>query len=269
MTASFESARARRYLLGDVNSEESATLEQEFFDHPDVLDRVAAAEDDLIEDYLGNHLSALDRVRFERSYLAAEHHRVRVETIRRLMARAAPASRRRVTGYAPWLALAASLLIVGSVVWWEFSPFGRRSADVAGGAPQPAPVVAREENRRQPAAPPRVFALTVSPVTVRSGSDSPIVVIPAGTDLVALRLETDGEPRSFTPRRAVVRLVSGGDIWQGPVAADADRSPGVVARVDVPAANLPADDYLLTLYGTDSTLKEVEWTQYFLRVRSR
>jgi hypothetical protein len=268
MTASTESVRARRYLLGDVNSDESAALEQEFFEHPDTVDRISAVEEDLIEDYLGNQLTAADRDRFERWYLSAEHHRVRVDTIRRLMAKAAPASRRPLTGYRPWLALAASLLIVGSLVFWEFSPVGRKSTEVASGAPSPAPAVARPEGS-QPAAGPRIFAVTVSPMTIRGGSDSAGIVIPTRTEVVALRLESDGEPRSLTPRRAVVRLVSGGDVWQGPATADADRSAGILARVEVPSVNLAANDYLLTLYGTDATGKEVEWTQYFLRVRGR
>jgi hypothetical protein len=274
MTLSFEAARARRYLLGNASSEESAAIEQDFFEHPDAVDRVAAAEEDLIEDYLADHLNAADRVRFEGSYLASEPHRVRVETVRRLMARAMPASRRRVTSYTPWLALAASVLIAGSVAVWILSPFGKRSADVASNmatkqtpAAQPIP-----EPTRQPAATPRVFALTVSPAAVRGSSDSPAIVIPAGTDLVALRLESDGEPRGLTPRRVAVRLVTGRTVWEGAVgelATPADRVPGVVARVDVPASSLPADDYVLTLYGADPSGKEVEWTQYFLRVRGR
>jgi hypothetical protein len=274
MTASFEAARARRYLLGSASSEETAALEQDFFEHPDALDRVSAVEEDLIEDYLSDHLNTADRDRFERSYLASDLHRVRVETVRRLMARAKPASRKRVTMYTPWFALAASVLIAGSLAFWIFSPFGRRQTDVASDVTtrQPPAVQPAPDTARPPAAAPRVFALTVSPIAVRGGSDSPAVVLPAGIDLVALRLESDGEPRSLTPRRVAVRLVAGVAIWDGPVAelaTPADRVPGVVARVDIPAASLPADDYLLTLYGTDPAGKEVEWTQYFLRIRTR
>src|SRR5712692_5554172 len=37
----------------------------------------------------------------------------------------------------------------------------------------------------------RVFALSLSPVSVRSATDSPSLVIPAGTDVIALQLEGD------------------------------------------------------------------------------
>lgn len=275
MTASLEAARARRYLLGNASSAETAALEQDFFEHPDAIDRVAAVEEDLIEDYLSNHLNAADRDRFERSYLASESHRIRVETIRRLTARATPASRKRTT-YSPWLALAASVLIAGSVALWVASPLGKRATNIAGDVTtKQTPAVEPAPEPRQPTAAPQVFAWSVSPVGVRGGTDSPALVVPAGIDLVALRLESDGEPRSLTPRRVVVRLVAGRTVWEGPVvdavelATPADRVPGVLARVDIPAASLPADDYVLTLYGTDSAGKEVEWTQYFLRVRGR
>jgi hypothetical protein len=43
----------------------------------------------------------------------------------------------------------------------------------------------------------------------------------------------------------------------------------MVARIDVPAASLPADDYLITLYGADETGTEHEWNQYFVRLRGR
>jgi hypothetical protein len=267
MTAASETARARRYLLGDVNSDESAALEQELFERPEIVDRIAAAEDDLIEDYLAGQLSAADRDRFERSYLSAEEHRVRVETIRRLIARATPASRRRLTGYTPWLALAASVLIVGSVVLWEFSPLGR-SRDASRGVTQPSvPAVAREENARPSAPTPRVFAVTISPVAVRGASDAPTVAIPPGTDLVDISLESDGEPRRFAPTRVVVRLVSGREVWQGPVAQAGDAARGLAARVNVPGASLPGEDYVLTLYGADPAGREAELAQYFLRVR--
>jgi hypothetical protein len=121
----------------------------------------------------------------------------------------------------------------------------------------------------RPAAPPKVFALVVSPVGVRSGNERAAVVVPDGTDVLAIRLESDGEARSLTARRAVVRTVGGSEVWTGPVAAERPESAGIVARIDVPAASLSGDDYLITLYGTDRSGTEREWAQYFLRVRGR
>ena len=59
MIADIESVRARRYLLGDTNDEETAVIEQKYFEDDEAVDRIAAAEDDLIEDYLAGQLKPL------------------------------------------------------------------------------------------------------------------------------------------------------------------------------------------------------------------
>jgi hypothetical protein len=280
MTAISESARARRYLLGEASEEECAVLEQEYFERQEVLDRIAAAEDELIEDYLAGQLTTADRARFERSYLSAPQHRVRVETVRRLIEQGARASMvgpqrmpaawpKRIMRSGPWLALAASILVVASVAFWML-PFGGPPADVARNrTTQPAPAPPPERATPAPSTIPSVFALAVSPVAVRGASDSPAAVIPAGTDLVAIRLQRDGENRNITARRASIHTVGGREAWQGPVAAAPEALPGVAASIEVPAAAIPADDYLITLFGSDQRGVETEWAQYFLRVRDR
>jgi hypothetical protein len=279
MTVDTDTVRARRYLLGAATDEESAEIEQAYFEDDAAVDRIAAAEDDLIEDYLANQLSAPDHARFERNYLAVPQHRIRVETIRRLAADASSraAERRsdaklapkRVIRYVPWLALAASLLMVAAVSLRVLAPSGRPDATIVTNQPAAAPPSPAAPNQAPKAAPSRVFAFTISPVAVRSASDAPTVVVPPGTDVVALRLERDAEARSLVPRRVSIRTVAGAGVWQGAVAAADASSQGIVARVDIPAANLTVDDYLVTLFGADSDGVEKEWTQYFLRVRDR
>jgi hypothetical protein len=284
MTATSDPALARRYLLGEASDEESTVLEQEYLAHDDAIDRIAAAEDDLIEDYLANQLTAAERDRFERSYLASPQHRVRVETIRRLMARGAEApvqtpaplpfpsaasKSKRVMRPAqtPWLALAASLLLAGAVAIALFTMSGRRQPQVAQNQP-PQPSTPAPSTPNPPPASVRVFALTVSPVTVRSsGSETPPALVPAGTGMLIIRLERDASAGTLTPRRASIRTVAGVEVWQGPVTEDPQPMHGIAARLDVPA--VPADDYLIALYGTDRTGAEREMAQYFLRLRAR
>lgn len=256
MTVNPESARARRYLLGEAGDEECAALEQEYLEHPDALDRMASAEDDLIEDYLAGQLDPADRTRFERAYLPVPHRRVRVETIRRLMAhasRSASATRETArsaepkrTRLGPWLALAASFVAAFGALR-VLEPFADGREEIVA---------------------PRLFALTLSPATVRSESGAGAFVIPAGTDVVSIRLERDAGGGAFGARRASIQVVGGAEAWNGRVTPDAALPPGTAARVDVPAASLPPDDYLVTLYGADRSGVEREWTQYFLRVRS-
>jgi len=59
----------RRYLLGDMTSEESFRLE-ESLDRVAMFEQFEVAEQNLIEDYLMHRLTASDRERFEDNYLA-------------------------------------------------------------------------------------------------------------------------------------------------------------------------------------------------------
>lgn len=279
-----ESARARSYLLGEATEEECATLEREYFHSDDAGDRIAAAEDDLIEDYLSNRLDPAGRVRFERAYLAVPHRRRRVETMRQLMAAASrPAARQTAStelalpmGFRlQWLALAATLVLVAGGAFWVFAPSRDQRVSVAGNQPptelkplEPAPAPSAGQPTIPSPPAPRIFATSISPVTVRSAAERPSVMIPAGTDVLALNLEGGADGRTRVRGRATIRSVSGDAIWQGPAVAGDDLPPGVVARLDVPAALLPVDDYVVTLFGTDAAGAEQEWSRYFLRVRA-
>ena len=240
-----ESSRARRYLLGDVSEDERDAIEQEYFADDRALERMEAAEEELAEDYLANRLGADDRGRFERHYLSAPQHRRRVETIRALTAAGSRTPARASAWTLPRAAIAAAaLLAVAAGVWWT-SGSGRRSGAVV----EKGPVAL---------APPQVYAVALSPDSVRAGSDSPPVRIPAGTDV--LRLQLEGEPNGpkLERLRAVVTRVAGGEVWRG--AADD-------ARIEIPAATIRPDDYLVTLFSADASGAEQERYRYFLRVR--
>ena len=74
----------RRYLLQQSTEDERDAIEQEYFGDEAALDRAAAEEDALIEDYLTQRLSADDRVQFERVYGSSAERRVRVQLARAL-----------------------------------------------------------------------------------------------------------------------------------------------------------------------------------------
>jgi hypothetical protein len=94
------------------------------------------------------------------------------------------------------------------------------------------------------------------------------VIIPAGTEVLALSLEGGGDGPKLVAGRASIRSMNGGTVWEGRAAAGEGRPPGVIARLDLPAARLPADDYVITLFGTDPSGAEQEWSRYFLSVRA-
>jgi hypothetical protein len=278
-----EAARARRYLLGQLSDEEREAVEREYFHSDELVDRIEAAEDDLIDDYLGNSLGPLERRLFEQEYLSSPHHRRRVEIVRQLIGRptvpvpaasATSAVRRLATGKGyQWLAAAAAVVVVIAGSLWILSPARRAGAPVVENAPPvvrpPEPSASAPPASGTPSTSPRVFALALSPVAVRSaGGDAPLT-IPAGTDFVSVTLEDDGGGQRLAGGRAVIRTVGGGEIWQGPATVDGDLPAGALARIQVPAARLGPDDYVITLFQSDAPGFDRERSRYFLRVRAR
>lgn len=71
-----------RYLLGDLPEEERARLEDDFLGDEGLFERVADAENDLVDDYVGGRLAARERERFEQHYLRLPGSRERLQTAR-------------------------------------------------------------------------------------------------------------------------------------------------------------------------------------------
>ena len=246
---------ARRFLLGEASEEERAAVEQEYFADERALERMEAAEEDLIEDYLADRLGSDQRTLFERRYLTVPHRRRRVETIRGLMSaaqRAAPAPAARRFRAMEWASLAAAALLI--LVAWRLVDVSHRSRRTGRSRSACGDICQPPSRRpfRLPAA--TIFALSISPISVRGAGERSSLVIPAGTDVVRLHLEGEasaarvaGRPRTRPHRdrrRGMARL--GGGL--------ADDAPaGTVAQIDVPAARLAVDDYVIELFGIDAS----------------
>jgi hypothetical protein len=257
-----ESARARRYVLGQTSEEESTAIEREYFADETAIDWVWAAEDDLIDEYLSGRLDAVERDWFEREYLKSRLHRIRVEAARQLLRSGESGGRAPAPMARRWLAAAAVVILVAAGLLWRFAPERVVPRAVPEGQATSLP-------RPSPAPPSsRLFGVSISPVTVRSASDSADLVIPAGTDVLRVSLESDADQRRLTRATASVRTVSGTVAWSGPANLD-DLPPGVMAQIDVPAARLPVEDYVITLVGADETGIERERARYVVRVRVR
>jgi hypothetical protein len=272
----YQKAAVRRYLLGEASDEECEAIEREYFKDESALSHVESEEEALVEDYLAGHLTVHERDLFEERYLASPVHRRRVEAIRRLSMSArgtwaphAPKAARALPYQ--WLALAAALILaVGAL--WVFSPgtptrSAQRSADnrsPEASAPARTPP---EPSAAPPASPPRVFGFSLPPIQTRGADNVPRLVIPAGTDVVTLQLEGASGRVRPDQMRVDIRTVTGQEVWQGSAAAPADLLSGLLAHADVPAAALPADDYIVTLFETGAGGSERERERYFLRVR--
>jgi hypothetical protein len=292
MKADRNGGQFRRYVLGAATDAEREAIERAYFERADGLDAVSAAEDDLIDDYLSGRLGRDERERFERHYLASPGHRSRVAVVRaiRTAASATPSVEVRRSDATWWAAagLAAAMIVLVGAAWSIRSrteptavPLDRSAGQTA---PPPAvPPLERDSVPRDPAqaAPdrrgpvpssrpvePTVVALAISPILAR-GSDEPATIsIARGTDTVRLLLLGELDDRDPGRGRAIVRTVAGREVWQGSIVRDARPTRGAPARVDVPAALLPPDDYIVQLLGTDSRGTEVERYRYFFSVRA-
>ena len=267
-------ATIRRYLLGAATDAEREALEREYFEDESALSRVESEEETLIEEYLAERLDVRDRDLFQERYLASPIHRQRVDAIRRLSAMSASGTdaatamgRARVSSYR-WVALAAALILAVGAVW----VFTARKTEIGlGNRPQDASLPSLESSptpsAAPPAAAPRVFAFSLPPISTRSADQAPRLVIPPGTDVVSLQLEGTRQPAPLDQTRAEIRKVTGEEVWSGPAISSTDSPSGTLARIDVPAARLRADDYIVTLFETPAAASERERNRYFLRVR--
>lgn len=122
--------RVRRYLLGELPEEDARQLEERLLREDEFVEQVLLLEDELIEDYAGEELSADERGRFERHFLTTPRRRRQLMTVRglkqyvpaaaRLERPAPPPTRWWDTLFAPrWkvAAFAALVLLTAVVVW--------------------------------------------------------------------------------------------------------------------------------------------------------
>lgn len=254
----------RSYLLDEVATDRREAIEASYFADPAALERLDATEQDLIEAYLAGELDAGMRARFERTCLTTPTRQHRLDTTRRLMAAsaAAPASQR--TRWAPYLALAASLLIFAAG-WW-MRPLGPR----AGAGPEASRVATGAARPPLPAPPPEaapsVLALALSPLNPRGPGATPALILPPGTAALRLDLEAVGTGPAVPRPLAVVQTVDGAEVWRGEGQGADGRHGWTVA---VPAARLMADDYVLVLFDPGRPEADRELFRYFFRIRAR
>jgi len=74
-----------QYLLGELSAEEQRHIDEQLFVNDDYLERLMAAEDELIEDYLRGRLSATERQQFERNFLNSADLRRKVDRTKLLL----------------------------------------------------------------------------------------------------------------------------------------------------------------------------------------
>lgn len=231
-----------RYLLGQLDAEEQATLDERAFVDDAWEEARGAAADELIEAYLSGALSSEERRLFEVHFLDSAAHRERLRLLRDLravLARPAAAVPRspRAT---PWLAAAAALLAVLA----GFALLGRRrdaGPPIAVATPEPAATAATSAVVPTPTVPPPVPTRTVRVAVVDAAHAA---TVPVASDVRTVRFEIEVADAD-APSYSVALRQGRRTLWHRDDLVPEDEGAPVV--VDVPADVLTADEAVLSL----------------------
>lgn len=73
-----------KYLLGELSESEQTAFEERFFEDDDLYEALRVTEDELIDQYVTDHLPPAQRTLFEQRFLTHPHRRERIELARAL-----------------------------------------------------------------------------------------------------------------------------------------------------------------------------------------
>ena len=261
-------SQLRRYLLRQLSDTEAEAIETAYFADSTLAARVEDLDDDLARAYVGGSLDAVERTAFARGLdvpgraaRVAFAAGIRKAAVQPTSATALEPPARRTPQTAWTVLAAAAVLLLALGGWWLAGPGQQEppSQQAEATPPTPAPAVTTP-----PVVAPDVVVALALPVTAtRSGGAAPTVELPGDADVVLLRLGLPLPP--LADLAAEVRGVDSGREWRGVVAPPAPDAPATTtAEVRVPAVELPAGDYILTLRRGDEPV-----TAAFFRVVRR
>lgn len=241
-----------RYLLGSLPDEETERLDELSVTDDELAARLAAAETDLIDAYVGNELSADDRARFEAVCAASPDMRARLAFARALAARSPVAARRS------WVPLAAAAALVLSVGAYWLSQGTREPAAPAASPPAQAqaPPSAPPPTAPTPGTAPApgstaVLSFVLAAPTRRAG-DGPVITVPPGNVRIELRLEIEGD--DFPEYHATLKDAAGlRPVWRSGRVRAAGPPSNRGVPILVPSNLLTARRHLLELQGLPAT----------------
>lgn len=229
----------RRYLLGRLETEERALLEERLLREEGLLEQAEAAEADLLDDYAHDRLAPEEREQVAHRLASSPRGRARLALIQGLGTIANersgrllsfPSARRELSRFERAAALAAMLTLAVLSVWlatrtpdFVNPPQVAETPAPASAAPLPAqrpvppvatpaptPVVIAEstppETTPVPRADARPLVLQLALTTLRGEGEIPVRNVPPGTERVQLHLLLDeGDRNYYASFRATVR----------------------------------------------------------------
>lgn len=259
-------------------------LEERFFSDTALFDELAAAEDDLVDDYLRDRLPAADRRRLDEYYLASPERAAKVSAARQLQTWMAGQRKEKAVALSWWERLAASLQMPA----WALGTAAAALLVAAGSwlvlmkqnaPPAPLPPVAQQQPQQPAVTPPTptppvpppapakaarpaLFAFTLLPGATRGAGDSDLQRVQLPTDAIAARMTLGLEqPPTLSAYRVAIETVEGRAVWQGAAQA----GPGNQLRATVPVERLRAGDYLVRVTGGPGNESVADYSMRIVR----
>ncbi|HEX9163978.1 MAG TPA: hypothetical protein VF980_19885 [Thermoanaerobaculia bacterium] len=241
-----------RYLLGSLPEEETERLDEMSVTDDEIAWRLRAVENDLVDAYVRGEMSGGTLERFRSTYLASPERRKKVVVAKALLA-LRPA--RPVADERPAMARVSRFPIER----WALA--ASLAAIAAGGAylyfvPRSAPNVPHVVTARNAPTPQATrvspalatVSFVLSPPT-RGGTVSlPALAVPAGTQLVNLRLQLESD--DFPEYEAALRNLATNEIvWRSAAAKASLDGAGSAVGFDLPAGVLKPQNYSIELSG--------------------
>ena len=252
-------ALLREFVLGKVNEEERERIEGLFLTDSQARERVLAAEQDLIEDYLEDTLIAADKELFLARYgqTPAQQRQLGInKSIKDWALKESASTHTASAKVSVWswlresfrlkpafvipIVVTAMIVIAVAAVWLSSR---REQQDRNRAIEQELVQLNTPANLRE--SPPNMSSFDLSPVTVRSVEQETEIKKTAQTEIVELRLPwTQGE--RYSSYRAELRRVAGAELFTIPnVQAEHD---GVYRiRMRLPASSLRRGHYSVRL----------------------
>jgi hypothetical protein len=276
-----EEVLIRKYLLGDLDEKQQEQVEERLLCDDGFSDRLYAAQDNLIDDYVFDLLPEDERQRFEKKFTLDDERREKLLFARTLESYVSvedvrprkdvrPPSRwwknlsSLLREHKAWSATAFATLILLIFLapkiasWLKLSDQAAQSQHRASIERQLAEFNKRPFDQTQPK-----LNLTLQPILLREGSEMKEAVLTGHIKNLDLKLVL---PQVRYGRyRALVQMVEGSEIFAiGGLEPEAG-TPEVLLRI--PSEFLPAGDYQIELKGGATDEHEEGVARYYFRVR--
>jgi hypothetical protein len=298
-----------RYLLGELSENEQEQIEQSYFTDEALFEHLGVVEDELIDNYVRNGLSTLQREQFEKNFLCSPERHGRVELAEILQEFAARNSTRRIASSleknparpalaklaSSWLPMAAMVLLaIGSGLL--LIDRSRLKSDLDSARNQREELekekIALQQQAAERDARNQALALELeraNDIAPREKSDRT-----SSTSVVAILLTSgfsrggaDSQTLSISPSVQIVRLklavfedgqkrykvfvkdVDGREVWNVTGLKALTSREGRTVELKLPAKKLAEKDYIVTLKEVASTGAEYTVAEYPLRVLRR